>query len=138
MIIILVEDNPLNQLLIKQTILTNFKNSIVKVIGSGEAAITFFNGKIDKYDLIILDGNLGTKTNGPEVAQAIVNANIDTPVALWTTDDAMAEKMEKIFGRELPRIAKNPFNKNSLIAVVTKILGLEPDSPETSSRRMTY
>lgn len=144
MIIILVEDNLVNQSLMKHTLMNNFKDSIVKVIGSGEAAITFFNSKSDKYDfnyhLIILDGNLGSEINGPEVAQAIVDAKIDTPVALWTTDKAMAEQMEKIFDRKLPRIEKDPFNKNNLIAVVRNVLGLESDAlaPESNQRRMTY
>ncbi|WP_019217079.1 response regulator [Legionella tunisiensis] len=136
MIIILVEDNIVNQTMMKQILANNFKNSIVKVIGDGETAIAFFNGNLH-YDLIILDGNLGSKTtNGPEVAQAIVNAGINTPVALWTDDKATREKMEKVFGHELPCIEKAPLNKNNIISVVKNILELA--SEPITQRRQTY
>ncbi|HHF7343823.1 TPA: response regulator [Legionella feeleii] len=138
MIIILVEDNPVNQSIMKKILESNVNNVLVKVIGNGEEAVKFFNNKANlHFNLIILDGNLGSKSiNGPQVAEAIVKAEIDAPIALWTDDKVMIETMEEVFGRTLPHLDKSPINKNNIINVVKTIL--DPTTEPTTNRRMTY
>ncbi|STX42654.1 two component sensor and regulator, histidine kinase response regulator [Legionella donaldsonii] len=138
MVIILVEDNPVNQSIMKKILESNVKNALVKVIGSGEEAVKFFNNKANlHFNLIILDGNLGSKAiNGPQVAEAIVKTEIDAPIALWTDDKAMIEIMEEVFGRALPHLDKSPINKSNIINVVKSIL--EPTTEPTAQRRMTW
>nr|HAT8713139.1 hypothetical protein [Legionella jordanis] len=151
-IIVLVDDNSINQLLIKKMITTLFGQSCeLKIISfkSGTQANEFFLDTRNQYDIVILDGNLETDTtntnskisnsiaffektsqpqafNGPDVAITILEKNPNANIVVWTDDETMLSRFKTIFtqkkGSDLLLQLKKPCNLDNLKEVLTPLI----------------
>ncbi|RUR13267.1 response regulator [Legionella sp. km772] len=99
--IVLVEDSPLNQMLLKQALARVLKGKqALTCFAEGEAAISFIKKNQEIIKLVILDGNLShkylanKKIDGPDVA---LHIPLHIPVVVWTDDPSMIDRFNKIF-----------------------------------------
>ena len=126
--IVLVEDDPHHRKKMKDFLSESFPNCEIKTIAHGIEAMNYLLTPVNKYHLVILDGRLDTlpqtfiaKVQGPDVALAMKEKNIDVPVVLWTSDPAMLNRFDEIYGKRLPEIEK-PCRKTNIEVVLAPII----------------
>ncbi|MBA2656137.1 MAG: hypothetical protein H0U70_04040 [Tatlockia sp.] len=127
-LIVLVEDNPHQRNKMNNILKDCFPFSKVKSIAHGIEAMNFLLTPVNKYHLVILDGKLETfpKTfitpvQGPDIAIAMQENNIDVPVILWTNEPAMLNRFDEIYGKRLPEIEK-PCRRSNVEVIVRPII----------------
>lgn len=127
-LIVLVEDNSHHRNRMKQFLTESFPNCKVKTISHGIEAMNYLLTPVNVYHLVILDGNLNhfpqpllASVNGPDIAAAMREKNIEVPVVLWTSDPSMLARFDEVYGERLPEIEK-PCRKTNIQAVLTPIM----------------
>lgn len=127
-LIVLVEDEPHHRKKMKDLLTECFPNCEIKTIAHGIEAMNYLLTPVNKYHLVILDGKLDTlpqtfmtKVQGPDVAAAMKEKNINVQVVLWTNDPAMLNRFDEIYGKRLPEIEK-PCRKSNIEVILTPII----------------
>ncbi|CDZ79193.1 Response regulator receiver domain protein [Legionella massiliensis] len=127
-LIVLVEDDPHHRKKMKDILTDSFPNCVIKTIANGVEACNYLLNPVNHYNLVILDGRLDTypttllaKVNGPDVAEAMRERNIDVPIVLWTNDPKMLQSFDEVCGMRLPEIEK-PCRSYNVEAVLTPII----------------
>lgn len=116
--VLLVEDNKTNKVLIKRFLLNSFN---VDEVSSGLAALDIIQ-KV-KYDIILMDINLGLGMNGIETAAAMrkINGFKDIPI-IAVTGYALSGDKEMILENGLNGYVSKPFTRETLISTLTNAL----------------
>ena len=83
--VLLVEDNPADQLLAREIIFAAYPEALISVVDDGEKAIDAVEhySELDSPDIIFLDLNL-PRINGHEVLERIKRINPQTQVIVFT------------------------------------------------------
>lgn len=116
--VLLVEDNKTNKVLIKRFLSNNFN---VDEVSSGLAAIDIIQ-KV-KYDIILMDINLGLGMNGIETAAEIrkIKDFKDIPI-IAVTGYALSGDKEMILDNGLNGYVSKPFTRETLIETLSNAL----------------
>jgi chemotaxis family two-component system response regulator Rcp1 len=100
--VLLVEDNPADQLLAKEIIFTAYPGALIRVVEDGEKAIDLVDhcSELDSPDIVFLDLNL-PRINGHDVLEYIKGKNARIQVIVFTgstseNDMARARKSDII------------------------------------------
>jgi CheY-like chemotaxis protein len=83
------------------------------------AALSHFNTKSDKYDLVISDFNM-PNLNGACLAEAILNIKPDIPIILCSGDD-LALNGEKIKSMGIKAFLQKPINSSKLLQIIDEL-----------------
>jgi CheY-like chemotaxis protein len=119
--IVLVESSLHNQKVMKKHLQELYPDCQVKILANGREAIDYLIFPANKYDLVILEGNVKSVA-GPDVALAMKKAGIKVPVVLWTNDPNMLAKFDEIYGERLPEIEKRPCRKSNIAVILAPII----------------
>lgn len=116
--VLLVEDNKTNKVLIKRFLLNKFN---VDEVSSGQAAIESIQKR--KYDIILMDINLGLGMNGIETTSEIrkYEGYKDVPV-IAITGYALSGDKEMILKNGLNGYISKPFTRDTLLDTLSKAL----------------
>lgn len=141
-VIILVEDNHVNQKRMLNYLNELYPECDVKIMSNGIEATNYLLSPTNRYDLVLLDGNLNTGNsfftrsfNGPDVAEAMVEKGIKVTIVLCTNEAAMLAQFDKIFGKRLPEIEK-PFRKTNVEVILSPlILEIEEEKKQEEVKR---
>lgn len=116
--ILLVEDNEINT-----AVVVNFlsKNCIIDLADTGEKAVELAEN--NKYELILMDINLGTGIDGLEAVKIIRELpGYKTIPIIAVTGYAMASDKKKILSQGFDYHIAKPFTKDDLIGLINKII----------------
>jgi PAS domain S-box-containing protein len=115
--ILYVEDDEINQNVVKMFLKNNY---IIDTCFDTQTALKMV--KLTKYDIILMDINLGPGINGAELTQIIKKDPIysNTPVIAVTAYTQEAERQE-FFAKGCTHYLAKPFLKNDLISLLEKI-----------------
>jgi PAS domain S-box-containing protein len=116
---LLVEDNKTNKVLIKRFLLNRFN---IDDVSSGRAALEIIKKK--RYNLILMDINLGLGINGIETANEIRKAEGYSKIPIVAvTGYALAGDKENIMKNGFNGYISKPFSKEALIETLSGVLG---------------
>jgi two-component system response regulator QseB len=147
-LIVLVEDNLHQRNNMKKFLNECFPDCVVKTIAHGIEAMNYLLTPVNEYHLVILDGKLETfprtfitSVNGPDIAAAMKEQHIETPIVLFTNDPAMLARFDEVFERP-PEIEK-PCRKTNVQAVLTPIIdairqGIKQESKVNPDNGISY
>jgi PAS domain S-box-containing protein len=125
--ILLVEDNEINT-----EVVLNFlnKSAIVDHVDSGEHALEVVAKK--RYELILMDINLGTGIDGVKTAKRIKKtAGYEKVPIIAVTGYAMASEKRKFLEQGLDYHIAKPFSKDELIELINKVLATVAEQQNT-------
>ncbi|MBA2650754.1 MAG: hypothetical protein H0U73_00585 [Tatlockia sp.] len=136
-LIVLVENDSRQRNKMTKFLMECFPSCEVKPITHGIEAMNFLLTPVNKYHLVILDGSLETypKTfitavNGPDIAKAMKEKNIDVPVVLWTNDPNMLARFDEVYeGKRLPEIEK-PCRRSNIDVILRPIIEALSNPPK--------
>ncbi|WP_425390676.1 ATP-binding protein [Ekhidna sp.] len=118
--ILLVEDNPVNQVY-ATTILENEK-AVVEVADNGKVAIDRLLS--EEYDIVLMDGQM-PEMGGMEAVDIIRNKlNMDVPIIALTANALKGERT-KYLAAGMNEYVPKPFEDVELINAIGKVLGLQ-------------
>lgn len=112
--LLMVEDNPGNRTLFRRILTSEF---LVEEAGTGESAVAM--SEINKYDIILMDINLGPGIDGIETFRRIrkINGFEDTPI-IAVTAFAMKEDRQKFLEIGFNDYIQKPILKDEFIAMI--------------------
>jgi two-component system response regulator QseB len=129
LLIVIVEDDPHHRQKMKKILNESFPYCTVKTISHGIEAMNYLlTPEVNKFDLVILDGKLETypktliaQVNGPEIAEAMKEHQVNVPIILWTSDPKMLSQFDKVFGQRVPEIEK-PCRRSNVEVILAPII----------------
>ena len=115
--LLLVEDNPANQMLVDVYINRKYN---LDIVADGHSSIDMASRK--QYDAILMDINLGSGIDGLEAANEIrkLPGYAETPVVALTGYTESSEK-ERILNGGCSHYLSKPFSKEGLLGIINEI-----------------
>lgn len=98
--VLIVEDNAFNAFCLRRLLESMVANISVTIVNNSQAALTQFNTGYP--DMVVIDGDLGAShsellSNGPELADILLQKFPHLPVIAWTDSDLMREAFALVF-----------------------------------------
>lgn len=116
--ILLVEDNEINT-----AVVVNFLNKYCAIDQAETGEIAVQLAEANKYELILMDINLGSGIDGVEAARQIRNLNgYENIPIVAVTGYAMASDKKKILSQGFDYHIAKPFTKDELIELTSRII----------------
>ena len=123
--ILIVEDNPINQLLAERLIAK--RNDTMVVVNSGHEALAILENQ--EFDLILMDIQM-PEMSGIEVTAAIrekeKGTDRHTPI-IATTASAMQEDQDRCFEVGMDAYLAKPIDRKALFEAIDLLMGCSPD-----------
>ena len=114
--ILLVEDNKINQMIIKRML--EKKQIVCEIIENGEDAVAIT--KINRYDLILMDVHL-PGINGTIATQQIRQFDIVTPIVALTAI-SLLENREMLLSYGMNDVITKPFEPDNFFAIIAECM----------------
>lgn len=114
--ILLVEDNKINQMIIKRML--EKKQIVCEIIENGEDAVAIT--KINRYDLILMDVHL-PGINGTIATQLIRQFDIVTPIVALTAI-SLLENREMLLSYGMNDVITKPFEPDNFFAIIAECM----------------
>ena len=126
--ILIVEDNQMNQSLLKH-LLTGWKLSF-EMVSNGAAALEKL--QIKKYDLVLMDVQMPEMDGYTATQEIRKTLKLDTPVIAMTAHAFPGER-EKCLSYGMNEYIAKPIDENKLFGLIVRFTGIE-DNPRNSKK----
>lgn len=134
--VLLIEDNPADQLLAREIIQAAQSGAIITIIDDGEKAIEDVDNwsKLDQPDIVFLDLNL-PRINGHEVLEYIKKTNPQVPVIVLTGSTSERD-IERARNQNVLDYIIKPIGLNELEETISRVKGhFEPPKENKGDSR---
>jgi signal transduction histidine kinase/ABC-type nitrate/sulfonate/bicarbonate transport system substrate-binding protein/CheY-like chemotaxis protein len=130
--ILLVEDNKINQEIIKGAL--NIDSISIDIANNGLEALKLFSNNIDMYDLIIMDIQMPIM-DGYEATQNIRKFDKEIPIIAITANNTQ-EDIEKIKQATINKYIPKPINMPKLFLVILDLFENRPKKERKTTKKV--